>query len=52
MTNQDNNAPGVVLSVVASLTSTSEYGDQMVVQFELLSKPLGGANVTFPNQIQ
>ena len=51
MTNQDNNAPGIVLSVVASLTSTSEYGDQMVVQFELLSKPLGGANVTFPIQI-
>lgn len=52
MINQDNNAPGIILSVVASLTSTSEFGDQMVVQFELLSKPLGGANVTFPIQIQ
>ncbi len=52
MTNQDNNAPGILLSVVASITSTSEFGDQMVVEFELLSKPLGGANVTFPIEIQ
>ena len=40
MTNQDNNAPGIILSVVASLTSTSEYGDQMVaVSYTHLTLP-------------
>lgn len=47
-TNQDNNAPGIVINVVGGDTSTNEAGDTMLVEFSLLSQPSGGADVTLP----
>jgi len=48
MINQDNNAPGIVISVVGGDTTTDESGDTMIVEFSLLSQPLAGADVTLP----
>tara|TARA_S200000501_G_scaffold362540_1_gene392149 strand:+ start:3959 stop:10339 length:6381 start_codon:yes stop_codon:yes gene_type:complete len=47
-TNQDNNAPGIVINVVGGETTTNESGDTMIVEFTLLSQPLGGADVSLP----
>ncbi len=47
-TNQDNNAPGIVIKVLGGDVSTDETGDTMIVEFSLLSQPLGGADVTLP----
>ena len=47
-TNQDNNAPGIVINVVGGDTTTNESGDTMIVEFTLLSQPLGGADVSLP----
>ena len=48
MSNQDNDSPGIVLTVLNDDFSTSESGDYVVVQFSLLSKPDGGESVTIP----
>jgi len=48
MTNQDNDAPGIIVSLLNNDFTTSESGDFIIVQFNLLAKPNGGANVTIP----
>jgi len=48
MSNQDNDAPGVLVTVLNNDFSTSESGDFVIIQFTLLSKPNGGASVTIP----
>ena len=48
MSNQDNDSPGIILTVLDNDFSTSESGDYVVVQFSLLSKPTGGESVTIP----
>ena len=48
MSNQDNDSPGIILTVLNDDFSTSESGDYVVVQFSLLSKPDGGESVTIP----
>ena len=48
MTNQDNDAPGILVTILNNDFTTSESGDIVIVQFSLLSKPNGGANVTIP----
>ncbi|MDB4267530.1 gliding motility-associated C-terminal domain-containing protein [Flavobacteriaceae bacterium] len=48
MTNQDNDAPGIFLSVKDDNYGTSEYGTDVVVYFELLSSISAGASVTIP----
>ena len=48
MTNQDNDAPGIIVSLLNNDFTTSESGDFIVVQFNLLAKPAGGASVTIP----
>lgn len=47
-TNQDNNAPGIIINIVGGDTTTDEAGDTMLVEFSLLSQPGGGADVTLP----
>ncbi len=47
-TNQDNNAPGIVINIVGGDIITNESGDTMIVEFALLSQPLGGADVSLP----
>ena len=46
--NQDDDAPGVLISVVDNNFKTSESGSTVTVLFELLSQPAGGATVTIP----
>ena len=46
--NQDDDAPGVLISVVDNNFKTSESGSTVTVLFELLSQPAGGSNVTIP----
>ena len=48
MSNQDNDSPGIILTVLDNDFSTSESGDYVVVQFSLLSKPTGGESVNIP----
>ena len=48
MTNQDNDAPGIFLSVKDDNYRTSEDGTDVVVYFELLSSISAGASVTIP----
>ena len=45
--NQDNLGPGIVLTVVGGSAETDENGASFDVQFNLLSQPFGGADVTF-----
>ena len=45
--NQDNSGPGIVLTVVGGSAVTDENGASFDVQFNLLSQPFGGADVTF-----
>ena len=44
--NQDNDAPGIVLSVLNNDTKTDEYGRTVIIQFELLAKPNLDSDVT------
>ena len=48
ITNQDNDAPSIVLSLLNNNNYSSENGDTITVFFELLSQPTGGANVVVP----
>ncbi|MDC1543062.1 gliding motility-associated C-terminal domain-containing protein [Flavobacteriaceae bacterium] len=48
MSNQDNDAPGIFLSVKDDNYRTSEDGTDVVVYFELLSSISAGASVTIP----
>ena len=52
MSNQDNDSPGIILTVVDDDFSTSESGDYVVVQFSLLSKPNGGESVNIPLSLE
>jgi len=45
-TNQDNDAPGIVLTPIS--TTTTEAGGTVTIQVNLLSQPAGGADVTIP----
>ena len=45
--NQDNLGPGIELTVVGGSAETDENGSSFVVQFNLLSQPFGGADVSF-----
>ena len=49
--NQDNNAPGINLVVVNDDFQTDENGDTIIIKFELLSQPQGGADVIIPLSI-
>ena len=46
--NQDNDAPGIVLSLLNNNFFTSENGLVLTVQFSLLSFPAGGEDVVVP----
>ena len=48
ITNQDNDAPSIVISLLNNNNYSSENGDTITVFFELLSQPTGGANVFVP----
>ena len=48
ISNQDNDAPGIVLSLLYNNFFASENGMSVIVQFELLSFPLGGEDVVVP----
>ena len=48
VTNQDDDAPGVVISTVDNLFYTTEAGGEVIVQFSLLAQPVGGASVVIP----
>jgi gliding motility-associated-like protein len=45
--NQDNTAPGIVMTVVGGDATTDENGSSFDVQFNLLSRPFGGGDVSF-----
>lgn len=45
--NQDNTGPGIELTVVGGSAVTDENGTSFDVQFNLLSQPSGGADVSF-----
>lgn len=45
--NQDNIAPGIQMTVVGGSAVTNENGTSFAVQFNLLSQPSGGADVSF-----
>ena len=45
--NQDNTAPGIELTVVGGSAISDENGNSFDVQFNLLSQPSGGADVSF-----
>ncbi len=49
--NQDNDAPGIILSVLDNNFFTSENGSVVTVQFELLAKPAGNEDVVVPLSI-
>ena len=51
ISNQDNDAPGVVLSVLDNNFFTTESGSIVTVQFELLAKPSGNEDVVIPLSI-
>ena len=51
ISNQDNDAPGVVLSVLDNNFFTTESGSIVTVQFELLAKPSGNEDVVVPLSI-
>lgn len=46
--NQNDDPPGIVVGAIGNDYSTTEAGDTVTLQFELLSQPSGGANVSFP----
>ena len=46
--NQDNDAPGIVLSLLNNNFQTSEDGSTIIARFELLSQPFLGTNVQIP----
>ena len=46
--NQDNDAPGVTISLLNNNFNTNEGGGTVTVQFQLLSQPTAGTNVTIP----
>lgn len=48
ISNQDNDAPGIVLSLLDNNFFTSENGTVVTVQFRLLSIPSGGEDVVIP----
>ncbi len=48
MNNQDNDAPGIVLSLLNNNFNTSESGSTITVQFQLLAQPANGDSVTIP----
>jgi gliding motility-associated-like protein len=48
ITNQDNDAPGIVMSLLNNNFRTSESGSTITVQFELLAQPANGGSVTIP----
>ena len=48
VTNQDNDAPGIVVSLLDNNNQTSEAGNTVTIQFQLLSKPVAGSSVTIP----
>ena len=45
--NQDNSAPGIEMTVVGGMAVTDENGSTFVVQFNLLSQPSVGSDVSF-----
>ena len=47
-TNQNDDPPGIVVGALGNDYSTTEAGDTVTLQFELLSQPSGGASVCFP----
>ncbi len=51
ISNQDNDAPGIVLSVIDNNFFTTEDGSIVTVQFELLAKPSGNEDVVVPLSI-
>ena len=48
ITNQDNDAPGIVVSLLNNNYRTTEFGSTITVQFELLAQPANGGSVTIP----
>ncbi|MGY8968736.1 MAG: T9SS type B sorting domain-containing protein, partial [Flavobacteriales bacterium] len=48
ITNQDDDAPGIVLSLLNNNFNTSESGGTVTVFFELLAQPAGAADVIVP----
>lgn len=46
--NQDNDAPGIAISLLNNNFNTTEGGGTVTVQFELLSQPTSQASVTIP----
>ena len=48
MNNQDNDAPGVVVSLLSNNFNTSESGSAITLQFQLLAQPANGDSVTIP----
>ena len=48
MNNQDNDAPGVVVSLLSNNFNTSESGSTITLQFQLLAQPANGDSVTIP----
>ena len=47
-TNQNDDGPGIVVTAFNNDFATDERGDTATLQFELLTQPLGGADVTVP----
>ena len=47
-TNQNDDPPGIVVGALGNDYSTTEAGETVTLQFELLSQPSGGASVSFP----
>ena len=46
--NQDNDAPAVLISLLDNNFNTTEFGNTVTVQFELLSAPSSGSTVRIP----
>ena len=46
--NQDDDAPGVLITLVDNNFKTNEAGNTVTLMFELLSQPAAGANVSIP----
>ena len=49
--NQDNDAPGIFVTILNEDFNTDEYGDTVTIQFELLAQPNLGSDVTIPLSI-
>ena len=47
-TNQNNDGPGIVVTALNNDFTTDERGDTATLFFELLTQPIGGADVTLP----